>query len=362
MQPSVRKSELYGIQILRAVAALAVICHHTLEESNGATGRFSPDWLTTSGASGVDIFFVISGFIMLHVSFWDGRAALTPGTFLFRRITRIYPFYWLCCLGMLSISAVGFLASHHFSTPTVVASLLLLPGAEIIGVAWTLTYEIYFYLIFAVMLWLSLERAVLIAVTASIAFLYFLSRFLPGSETTTFLANPLPFEFCLGLCLAYAYGSLARRGSRWPVALPFAALGIALLTVAPLYVAHPDTNGLPPLPRVAAWGIPATLIVASFLNVGAPRSAVARFWVLLGDASYALYLTHVFVMLGYAWLIKKIDAFSHLPQLWIVPIVVLFAVAVGIAAHLLLEKPILRLIRRVTHVQPGHASPEKAIN
>lgn len=85
--------ELYGIQMLRAIAALAVVVHHTLEESGGAIGKFSPDWLTTSGASGVDIFFVISGFIMFHVTFRDRRGPPTPGTFLFRRATRIYPFY-----------------------------------------------------------------------------------------------------------------------------------------------------------------------------------------------------------------------------------------------------------------------------
>jgi peptidoglycan/LPS O-acetylase OafA/YrhL len=110
------KNDLPGIQILRGIAALAVIIHHSLEESNGALHRFSPDWLTTSGAAVVDIFFVISGFIMLHVSFRTGRASLRPGQFLLRRITRIYPLYWLTCLGAVTIAAFGLLSrSFHLA-------------------------------------------------------------------------------------------------------------------------------------------------------------------------------------------------------------------------------------------------------
>ena len=250
------QAELYGVQMLRAVAALAVVVHHTLEQSNGAAHRFSPDWLTISGASGVDIFFVLSGFIMLHVSFRGTDAPPTPGAFLLRRATRIYPFYWLCCLGVLTISAMGFLATHHFPASRVVAALLLLPGDTILGVSWTLVYEVYFYLLFAVF----------------------------------------------------------------------------------------------------AWGIPATLVVASALSIGAPHGAIARFLVLLGDASYALYLTHVFVMMGYGR-VMKIEAFRHLPQQGFVVLIVLLCLAVGLVAHLVLEKPLLAVVRHVTRHQPRRAAP-----
>lgn len=157
-----KRSELYGIQLLRGLAATAVVVHHALEQSNGAIGRFSPDWLTTVGAAGVDIFFVISGFVMFYVSFGPGRSPPTAGDFLFRRATRIYPFYWLCCIAMLIISAMGFLASHRYDANTILTSLALLPGRKIIGVSWTLVFEIYFYLIFAAMLpWRSPRVAIL---------------------------------------------------------------------------------------------------------------------------------------------------------------------------------------------------------
>jgi exopolysaccharide production protein ExoZ len=77
-------NELFGIQMLRGIAALAVVLHHSLEESNGSTGRFSPDWATTFGASGVDIFFVISGLIMFYTSFPDLRQPISPAKFALR--------------------------------------------------------------------------------------------------------------------------------------------------------------------------------------------------------------------------------------------------------------------------------------
>jgi exopolysaccharide production protein ExoZ len=161
-------SELYGIQILRAVAAIAVVLHHALEQSNGASGRFSPDWLTTAGAAGVDIFFVISGFIMLHVSFLPRRPVPSAGTFLFRRATRIYPLYWLCCIAILLISAAGFLSSHRYSVSKIISSMLLLPGETIIGVSWTLVYEMYFYFVFASTLWLRSLFATMLTTTVVI--------------------------------------------------------------------------------------------------------------------------------------------------------------------------------------------------
>src|ERR1700753_3607011 len=132
--------------MLRGWAAIAVAFHHALEMSNGALHPFSPDWLTTAGAAGVDVFFVISGFIMPHVSFPIGRPPLRPAAFLGRRILRIYPFYWLCCLAMLALGLAGFLRHQDQSAQTILCSLLLFPNSHyLVGVAWTLVYEIYFY-------------------------------------------------------------------------------------------------------------------------------------------------------------------------------------------------------------------------
>ncbi|KPH60588.1 hypothetical protein ADT71_19020 [Novosphingobium sp. ST904] len=121
---------LAGLQVARALAALAVTVHHALEMSNGVAGSFSPDWLTTGGAGGVDVFFVISGFIMAHTSFQTGKAIPSPLDFLQRRATRIYPLYWLVCLAMLSLMAMGFFQKQFLTGGDIAMALALLPGGR----------------------------------------------------------------------------------------------------------------------------------------------------------------------------------------------------------------------------------------
>jgi exopolysaccharide production protein ExoZ len=337
------RENLHGIQMLRAIAALAVVTHHALEESNGALTRFSPGWLTTSGASGVDIFFVISGFIMLHVSFPARRAPPTAENFLFRRATRIYPFYWLCCLAMLFVHAIGFLKHHHWASGEILTSLALVPNRDkVIGVSWTLVYEMYFYLIFSVTLLLKSKSATVLLATVSIIGFHLAGTHLHGGPLGVFLADPIALEFCMGLWLAWAFSDWRVEG-----AIPRLALGLigfGLLAVAPLFVAHRDTSGLPGLARVLAWGLPAILIVQAFLCIGPPRNTLTRFAVLLGDASYALYLTHVFVMIGYAWLLKS-TSLTHDRQFLLVPVAVIVSIIIAICAHLTVERPLLGLIR-----------------
>jgi exopolysaccharide production protein ExoZ len=146
-----RTHSLEGIQVLRAIAALMVVLHHSLEESLAAGAPFkSPDWLTTFGAAGVDIFFVISGFIMFYVSFPTDQAAASPVSFLVKRITRIYPLYWFCMALTLGLWSIGLFRSLQLDADVLVRSFFLFPSEHVINIAvWTLNYEMYFYLVFA---------------------------------------------------------------------------------------------------------------------------------------------------------------------------------------------------------------------
>jgi peptidoglycan/LPS O-acetylase OafA/YrhL len=110
---------------------------------------------------------------------------------------------------------------------------------------------------------------------------------------------------------------------------------------------HRDTTGLLGWPRLLAWGLPAALTVAASLSITAPTNGFLRLLVLIGDASYALYLTHPFVMIGYGLMLRT-KAVSQASQIMIVPVIVLLTIIVGVAAHLAIETPLLRLIRRWT--------------
>jgi peptidoglycan/LPS O-acetylase OafA/YrhL len=337
-----RTLSLEGIQVLRAIAALMVVLHHSLEESLAAVQPFKIlDWLISFGAAGVDIFFVISGFIMFYVSFPTDQAVASPVSFLVKRITRIYPFYWFCVALVLGLWSTGLFHSLQLDTDVLVRSVFLLPSEHlIINVSWTLVYEMYFYLIFAVTLTYRRPLISLFGTSGAILILYTFGHFAPDAALRAFLSNAIAVEFCFGLFLAYLFQKCP--GLRSATRL-FWIPGFALLCTAPMVVPHANTNGLPDAARVLAWGIPAFLIVLSFLSLKPNRTRLRRVMVLLGDASYAIYLTHPLVMITYARLLT--GDLANLPQLPVVPLVVLLSASLGLLIHVFVERRLIEIFR-----------------
>lgn len=337
-----RAGELVGLQILRGFAAMLVASHHALEASMVArVGPSSPDWLTTFGASGVDIFFVISGFIMIFVCFRDGRRPPNAGNFLFKRFTRIYPLYWIFCIVLLILGAMHLLRNEAASLSDVFGSLVLLPTAtRIMGISWTLSYEMYFYILFsATLVFQSAIRSVAFAI-AMIAVIGLVSNLVPIEVYRDFLTDPITFEFCAGLFLGWWY---LRSGQSFSLPLIVCVPGIALLAAAPLFVEHQTTGALPGWPRVLTWGLGSLIIVASCLGVR-HRGGVQKLFVLLGDASYAIYLTHYFVIGVYARFLRS-TRLADFPQPAVIVVVSIACAAVGVGVHLSIERPLLDVIR-----------------
>jgi peptidoglycan/LPS O-acetylase OafA/YrhL len=340
---------LAGLQIMRAVAALMVAVHHAMEVPRPGMGAsVPPDWLTTAGAAGVDIFFVISGFIMMAVSFPQGRAAIDSWSFLRRRVARIYPFYWVT-LGIILVGwQIGIfksLSPANRSLADIARSLLLAPSDTLIlSVAWTLVHEMNFYLLFALMLWTRSALACLLGVTGFLLLQMALGGYASDPAVSLFLTRPIMLEFCFGMALGYAYakGLLPKR---IPWALPTAAL--ACVTLAPLFIPHGSTGGLDADDRVWAWGIPAAVLVAACVSWPIEEGPLSRAWVLLGDASYAIYLLHPFVMLGYGKALGAFRFLLHMPQAPLILGATVLSAAVGTAAHVAVERPISKAARRL---------------
>ena len=148
MQESVR-----SIQFLRFIAAsLVVLSHSVLAADHYFAGSIPPStiYLTNFGASGVHIFFVISGFVMVYTSFRK-NSEFSSEVFLTRRFIRIFPIFWIyAAMYMLAHQTV--LQTYDLSVQDIFKSLLLLPGhsSSIIGPGWTLSFEVYFYICFAI--------------------------------------------------------------------------------------------------------------------------------------------------------------------------------------------------------------------
>ena len=336
-----------GIQILRGIAAALVVFHHSLEESLSISTKIAPDWLLALGAGGVDIFFVISGFIIYSVTYGrDPRNPEPAPLFLLKRLIRIFPLYWICLLATLALWSSGyFYRSLHIDAPVLGSSFFLLPSSKlIIGVAWTLIYEMYFYYLFSITLYLRNARISVLTTTGCIGAGLLLSNLLPAGELKHFLSNPIALEFCFGLILSYFIHRQALSG----IWLRYLWLpGVMLMAAAAAFVENKygSTAGPGANIRYLVWGLPALLVTVSFIKMRFDKSLLTRILLPIGDGSYSIYLTHPMMMILFAFLIKY-HFLTHIayPIIWPLLFVVI-SIVVGVLVHYLIERPILAWLR-----------------
>jgi exopolysaccharide production protein ExoZ len=280
-------ARLDSVQILRAIAALAVMFGHAWPAlaAYGAQDAI-PNFLL--GAAGVDLFFVISGFIMVYTSDQYFGRILGSIEFFGRRLLRIVPLYWLCTTIYIFVS---YRLLDHVTIADIIDSYLFIPTSPpnggwaqpVLGVGWTLNYEMFFYFWFACAVPFG-RRSGVLGVSVILVALTFLQVSEP--PWTGWISSFL-FEFIFGMAIALAM----REGLRIPISISvmFVIAGFALLVV---------TDPVANVSRVAGWGGGAALIVAGLVLADTGKSAAPRWLyplVLLGDASYALYLIHSIV-------------------------------------------------------------------
>jgi exopolysaccharide production protein ExoZ len=291
------------------------------------------------GAAGVDLFFVISGFIIWTVS--AGRES-QPASFVWRRFTRVAPAYWVMT-GLVAVVALAdpaFLPQVAVTPRHLALSLAFIQHADPYGRAfpllppgWTLNYEAVFYLIVAAALLAPqmVRLGLVIAALAAIAALGFLDPPLYGMG-----ANLMMLEFAAGAWLGHRF----LEGRRAPAAAGLALAGLGLLALAGLYVGGVHGGFWRELVRPILWGAPATMIVAgAVIAEQGGRLRVPRALVRLGDASYAIYLCH---MPATALIAHTLGV---RPAALFVPIAATASIAAGFGFHFALEKPLIAACR-----------------
>lgn len=336
-----RTDFLPGIQALRALAALLVLaCHVIAEFAKNDTHPAKWDNIYTFGTSGVDLFFSISGFVIFYTTFKSNGEIHNPIKFLKLRATRIYPLYWLTLVFILLVHSIGFLKDKDITLVSFALDAALLPTDDpLLSISWTLTYEIFFYLIFATTLRLRSMSLSLVLSTGLIIVALVGGRLLPEGALRGFLTYNVMIEFCLGMGLAFAF-------LKWPnMPLPktwMVAPLMAMVAAVPWLVVHDE--GYAPEPRALLWGLPCVAIVACAIRGQSVRSWVMRPILLLGGASYAIYLLHPLALLIYGYVMREGLAPSWS---WAALGCLTFTVSIGagIAAHVLLERPVMRWLR-----------------
>lgn len=325
---------IYSIQSLRAVAAIAVVIVHVSFEVGEYTNNPRIGNAGAIGQIGVDIFFVISGFIMFMMT---TEREMTPTEFLFDRFTRIWPLYALGTFGLLFLAFAG-RSMPPPPTMDLVKSLLFIPydnkGAirPFLNVGWTLNYEMFFYVLFAVSMLLGRLRVVgLAAVLISLALIG--AVLTPENPILKTCTSPMLIEFLCGI----GVGILWRSNLKLPM-WPGICLALAGI-IGAWWLWHPESGNLE---RLIYAGFPSAVIVAGALSMEGASASKTDIGVLLGAASYSIYLTHplTLLILGRVW---KTIGVPDATTLMVVSIFV--SVVAGIGFHFLAERPLTAFIR-----------------
>ncbi|MDP3492148.1 MAG: acyltransferase [Hyphomonadaceae bacterium] len=327
-------AQLHSIQILRAAAAMAVVLFHLCDSLARNFGVF-PSNPFPAGSDGVDIFFVISGFIMCYTTARVDQRS--PSDFAVKRVVRIIPIYYFLTLVLFvaGLALPSLLSSGGATLEQLAKSLLFIPYerangvvAPVLFLGWTLNYEMFFYAIFTIAL-IAAPRFRIHFVLAVIATLAALGWIAGGSGLLVqFYTSGLLLEFAWG-CLIFVifdrYPDIVAR------LRPLWVIGLASLLIQNFY----DI----PLPREIEKGLPAALIVLSVLGIsfrgGRLQSSISH----IGDASYSLYLGHPYVIEVAGKLTIAIIGVSAISAAFVGIVSIVGSIGLALLSFRLLERP-----------------------
>jgi len=340
-----RSGVILPIQYLRGVAALMVVWHHGIGQLEGLSDFFP--W--RFGTSGVDVFFVISGFIMVTAT--SGKRT-TPLDFLVRRFIRVVPLYWLLTLILVLVLVVApsLFRSVLLTTDSLFKSLLFIPHYSpshkgmiwpVLVPGWTLNFEMFFYAIFAASLAFRRPFAVLVGTLGALVIVgHVWGPFeSPVAQTYT---HPNLLEFLAGAAIAHAWISGATKPRfAWSIAAMFVGTTLLLMPGSALFKQYAHLTG-------------ASLLIWGALSERAMQLR-SRILLILGDASYSIYLTHIFTLGACRWAWTKFGL--GVPDLSFALGFMLTALVacsvVGWLSYLLMEKPLLREMHKAWRYKMG---------
>jgi exopolysaccharide production protein ExoZ len=351
MQLAKTPHQIEGLQIWRAIAVILVATLH-LTQTMGGSGSLAMVRFGNLGMFGVDIFFVISGFILgltaLRAASGDPRFESLH--FIARRMLRILPIYWIVILFPLT----RWLRSGEVSGLTFLDFWLLLPGLSyprvhlIIGLAWTLIFEMFFYYVLTVFLRITIRDAVRNTI-AALVLLVVAGQFLGIRRSgVVIVMNPILLEFVMGNITALGFQRFGRQlkaGVAMLVAGVIAAGLVTFYTTTNVALEQNVLLGAGMLPRVGTWGVAAWLLVSGVVFWGPQvRSRLGKILVAVGNGSYSIYLTSAMstemISRLIAWI--PIGFLRSGPLVWREGIALVFVILTGMMCFWFVETPLLR--------------------
>ena len=339
------------IQVFRGVAAVLVVLAHTDLIYNQNLNKDFLFKIFTFGGSGVDFFFVLSGFIMFYVHQKDIGHKDRLGTFLFKRFTRIYPLYWVILTSKIFASFIFYYSSdtNDRGIGEFIKAFLLFPqdreilSSSFLGVSWTLTFEVFFYLLFGLLVWLKPKFSFpIIGAWLLGVFFHFIGviKFPQENVILQFIFSDYNLEFVLGCLAAYV---LLNRKIHNPK--PLIYLGLFLYTLSAINYFYKFL----PVSSVLTFGIACTLLVLGASSLELKKVInVPNILLFLGNASYSIYLAHGFFINQMTKILNKLqlDIFQNLLVLNILGFIIgIIAIICGCIVYSYIEKPLLTFFK-----------------
>jgi len=327
-----------GIQALRFLAAIMVVFTHSIFYASERLGQGEFSWGT--GAKGVDIFFVISGFVMVISSRFLVFSEDGWKIFLQKRLIRIVPLYWAATtFKLVVILLISSLVLHAKLDWWVIAkSYLFVPSHNLdgeikpfLGVGWTLVFEMFFYLVFSISLLLRKNIYLFVGIVLLIFSMLSLFR---GDNFSPwwFLMDPIILEFYAGMIIGYF--TLKNKFIPKIPSIIVSTISLVYLFVSPNVLS---------LPRILEHGFPSAMLVWSIVSLEVYlQGKIPRSLIFFGAASYALYLFHPLVAPLAPVVLKKLS-------IGVFPISVLLSVTIAMTVaalvHRWLELPSTQFLR-----------------
>jgi peptidoglycan/LPS O-acetylase OafA/YrhL len=325
----------YGLQAMRGLAALAVVCGHAVTARSDGTRSVAEGAFTILGG-GVDIFFVISGFIIAATAASQTDAL----NFAFRRTIRIYPVYWLVLLTALTSSY--WIAQSPGDPPTLHLGHIFAWDYPnwYVSPAWSIAFEMHFYAVVAVILAIAPRRlfeflfaALGIAVVAIIFHL-----------PLGIYSHPLILEFGAGVIIAY----LVRVKGTLPFLPSLMALSVACFAAGWYWIfVHGSSN--PQIDRVPTYGLGAALLIYTVVSAEFHGASFSRVLQWFGSISYSLYISHYLVI---RW-IANFNGLWHTSPAVAISASILLSIGLAAILHLLVEGPTLKWGRKLSLTRRG---------
>jgi len=348
------------LQVYRGIAAVLVVLTHGNSilsrelNQDGLLQIFHFGWI------GVDFFFVLSGFIIFYIHQYDIGKPDKLKPFIFKRFIRVYPLYW-------SILGIKILLSlfnnnkdniYQRSADEIIKAVLLIPQhrsiveSSFIGVSWTLSYEVFFYSIFALLIFKNTKISRSIIFAWLIGIILNLFNLLPISKNflLNFIFNEHNLEFVLGCLAAY---TISKYKFKFATSLIYASIFLLIVSVINTKYRDFDVSGISSL---IGYGIPFMLLIIGSVYLEISKTInVPPILIYLGNASYSVYLTHGFFLSSASKIFTKFTEKFNISYLIPNPILcynvsafllVLIVVAMGCIIHSYLEKPLITNLRK----------------